>query len=95
MHPTTAWCASCQACLSTTATASALRNRVLAGTAPVLRLTLAATVQQVQTRNLIGIIPGKSEELMVLNSNTDGTNGLETNGPNAIVDMAQYLARLP
>ncbi len=72
-----------------------LRDRVLAGTAPVLRLTMAASVQQVQTRNLIGIIPGKSEELMVLNSNTDGTNGLETNGPNAIVDMAQYLARLP
>ncbi|WP_253192591.1 PA domain-containing protein [Janthinobacterium sp. LM6] len=72
-----------------------LRERVLAGTAPVLRLTMAATVRQVQTRNLIGIIPGKSEELMVLNSYTDGTNGLETNGPNAIVDMAQYLTRLP
>ena len=72
-----------------------LRERVLAGTAPVLRLTMAATVRQVQTRNLIGIIPGKSGELMVLNSDTDGTNGLENNGPNAIVDMAQYLARLP
>ncbi|MGK5064908.1 M28 family peptidase [Janthinobacterium sp. LB3P112] len=72
-----------------------LRERVLAGTAPVLRLTMAATVRQVQTRNLVGIIPGKSEELMVLGSHTDGTNGLEDNGPNAIVDMAQYLARLP
>ena len=54
-----------------------------------------ATVRQVQTRNLVGIIPGKSEELMVLISHTDGPNALEDNGPNAIVDMAQYLARLP
>ncbi|WP_425254585.1 M28 family peptidase [Janthinobacterium sp. NFX145] len=72
-----------------------LRESVLAGTAPVLRLTMAATVRQVQTRNLIGIIPGKSEELMVLGSHTDGTNALADNGPNAIVDMAQYLTRLP
>ena len=43
-----------------------LRDRVLAGTAPVLRLTMAATVRQVQTHNLVGIIPGKSDELMVL-----------------------------
>ena len=72
-----------------------LRERLLAGTAPILRLTMAATVRQAQTRNLIGIIPGKSEELMVLASHTDGPHGLDDNGPNAIVDMAQYLARLP
>lgn len=72
-----------------------LRALALAGTAPALRLTMDAKVQQVQTRNLIGIIPGKSEQLTVVNSHTDGTNGLEDNGPNAIVDMAQYLARLP
>ncbi|MCC7702975.1 PA domain protein [Janthinobacterium sp. GW460P] len=72
-----------------------LRESVLAGTAPVLRLTMAASVRQVQTHNLVGIIPGKSEELMVLASHTDGTNGLDDNGANAIVDMAQYLTRLP
>ncbi|MGK5049347.1 PA domain protein [Janthinobacterium sp. GB4P2] len=72
-----------------------LRERVLAGTAPVIKLTMDAEVRQVQTRNLIGIIPGKSEEFTVINSHTDGTNGLEDNGPNAIVDIAQYLTRLP
>lgn len=67
----------------------------LAANAPTMRLTLPAQVQQVNTRNLIGIIPGASDELTVINSHTDGTNGLEDNGPNAIVAMAQYLARLP
>jgi hypothetical protein len=66
----------------------------LAGSASV-RLTLPAEVTPVQTRDLIGIIPGASDELTVINSHSDGTNGIEDNGPNAIVAMAQYLARLP
>lgn len=60
-----------------------------------LRLKLPARVETIATRNLIGIIPGASDELTVIHSHTDGTNGIEDNGPNAIVDMAQYLARLP
>lgn len=32
---------------------------------------------------------------MILQSHHDGTNGVEDNGPEAIVAMAQYLARLP
>lgn len=52
-----------------------------------------ATVRQVQTRKLVGIIPGKSGEWMVLNSHTDGPNALADNGANTIVDMAQYLPR--
>mgnify|MGYP003604523186 CR=1 FL=1 len=75
---------------------SLLDSLQAAGAAGVIViLDMAATVRQVQTRNLGGILPGKSDELMVLASYTDGTNGLENNGPNAIVDMAQYLARLP
>ncbi len=59
------------------------------------RLTLEATIVPAATRNLIAVIPGQSDELVVLNSHTDGTNGVEDNGPDVIVDMAQYLARLP
>jgi hypothetical protein len=70
-----------------------LKALAVAGTR--LRLTLTADVVDVQTRNLIGVIPGASDELVVVNSHTDGTNGLEDNGPNAIVAIAQYLARLP
>ncbi|WP_373087669.1 M28 family peptidase [Zhongshania sp.] len=60
-----------------------------------LRLTLEARIAKVNSSNLIGIIPGQSNELVVLNSHTDGPNGIEDNGPNVIVGMAQYLARLP
>lgn len=60
-----------------------------------VKLTLPAKVESVVTRNLIGIIPGASDELTVIHSHTDGTNGIEDNGPNAIVAMAQYLSRVP
>jgi hypothetical protein len=33
--------------------------------------------------------------LVVLNSHTDGPNGIEDNGPNAIVAISRHLARLP
>ena len=59
------------------------------------RLALPAEIRRVTSRNLIGLIPGASDELMLLHCHTDGTNGVEDNGPNAIVAMSQYLARLP
>ncbi|MQY03660.1 PA domain protein [Actinomadura macrotermitis] len=60
-----------------------------------VRLRLQAAVRQVTTPNLYGIIPGASDELVLLHSHTDGTNGLEENGPEAVLAMAQYLARIP
>jgi hypothetical protein len=61
--------------------------------APV-RLTLTATAEHVVSRNVVGMIPGRTDELVILNSHTDGTNAVEDNGPDAIVAMAQYLSRL-
>ncbi len=72
----------------------ALLRQVAAG-AGTVRLTLEATVQAITTPNLFGVIPGRSKELVILQSHTDGTNGVEDNGPEAIIAMAQYLARLP
>ena len=60
-----------------------------------VKLVLRSETKQVKTRNLIGLIPGASSELMILHSHTDGTNGIEDNGPNAIVAMSQYLSGLP
>ncbi|AKC80607.1 hypothetical protein XB05_19010 [Xanthomonas arboricola] len=76
-------------------TAHAGQLKALAARRGQVRLTLPAQVARVQTRNLLGVIPGASPELIALNSHTDGTNGIEDNGPNAIVDIAQYLTRLP
>ena len=74
-------------------TGAALKDHARASTQA--RLTLSATVEHVETRNLIGFIPGQSEELVALHSHTDGTNGIEDNGPAAIVAISQYLTRLP
>ncbi|WP_157407905.1 PA domain protein [Actinomadura atramentaria] len=60
-----------------------------------VRLRLEAAVERITTPNLYGIIPGASDELIMVQSHTDGTNGLEENGPEAILAMAQYLARIP
>ncbi len=60
-----------------------------------VRLTLAATTQHVVSRNVVGLIPGRSNEVVILNSHTDGPNAVEDNGPNTIIAISQYLSRLP
>jgi hypothetical protein len=75
------------------ATGAKLKQVAAAGGS--VKLELRSETKQVKTRNLIGVIPGASEELMILHSHTDGTNAIEDNGPNAIVAMSQHLARLP
>jgi hypothetical protein len=71
------------------------RVKGAAATGATGRVSLPAHVERVSSRNLIGVIPGASDELMLLHCHTDGTNGVEDNGPNAIIAMSQYLARLP
>jgi len=58
-------------------------------------LTLTATTEPFVSRNVVGIIPGRTDEVVILNSHTDGPNAVEDNGPNTIIAMAQYLRRLP
>jgi hypothetical protein len=69
-------------------------NALIAVGTPV-RLTLTAATEPFVSRNVLGLIPGRTDELVILNSHTDGTNAVEDNGPNAIIAMAQYLCRLP
>jgi hypothetical protein len=59
------------------------------------RIELRSQTREIHTRNLLGLIPGASDELMLLHSHTDGPNAIEDNGPNAIVAISQYLTRLP
>jgi hypothetical protein len=71
------------------------RVKRLAAAGARARLVLTADVERVTTYNLVGLIPGASDELMLLHSHTDGPNALEDNGPDAIVAISQYLTRLP
>ncbi len=61
----------------------------------VARLTLTASTERRVSRNVVGVVPGRSKEIVLVNSHTDGPNAVEDNGPDAIVAMCQYLARLP
>ncbi len=74
-------------------TGASLKQQAKAGVRA--RLTVPATVKKMSSRNLIGFIPGRSSELVVLHCHTDGSNAIEDNGPAAIVAISQYLARLP
>jgi hypothetical protein len=73
-------------------TGASLRQAALGGA--TVRLTLTARVDDVTTPNIVGVIPGRSDELMILQSHHDGTNGLEDNGPEALLAMTEYLAGL-
>ena len=75
------------------ATGARLREAAAAGC--TVRVKLAATAARAKSRNLLGVIPGRSKEMVILHSHTDGPNGIEDNGPDLIVSMAQYLKRIP
>lgn len=60
------------------------------------RLTLETTVDDDATSyNLIGTIPGQSDETILLHSHTDGPNSIEDNGPWAAMALAGYFQQVP
>jgi hypothetical protein len=71
--------------------------RALAGKAPTVRLTLQATTEPVSSPSIVAVLPGdgSTEEVMVLNTHTDGQNFVEENGGVAQVLLARYFNRLP
>ncbi len=71
------------------------RLKQLAAAGATARVTVPAKIVSTSSRNLIGVIPGRSDELMILHSHTDGPNGIEDNGPDSIVAACRYLCRLP
>jgi hypothetical protein len=64
---------------------------------PKTRLTLTATVKPSSTDQLVGILPGdgSTDEVMILNTHTDGQNAFEENGGIGLVWLARYFAGLP
>ncbi|MCW3027255.1 MAG: hypothetical protein JWN81_466 [Solirubrobacterales bacterium] len=76
-------------------TANTLRG--LAANTPTVRLTLQATTEPVTSPSIVAVLPGdgSTEEVMVLNTHTDGQNFVEENGGVAQVLLARYFNRLP
>jgi len=71
------------------------RLKQVAAAGGTVRVRLSAEVDHFAGRNLVGVIPGRTSEFVILHSHTDGPNGIEDNGPDLIIAMAQYLARIP
>jgi hypothetical protein len=71
--------------------------RELSGAGAKATLVLDATItKDSPTDTLIATLPGSSlDEVIIVNTHTDGTNATEENGGVAIVALAKYFAKLP
>lgn len=59
------------------------------------KLRLKAKQSPGKTKALLATLPGASDEVVVVNSHTDGTNLVEENGPLAMLSIAQQLSARP
>jgi hypothetical protein len=69
--------------------------RALAAGTPRARLTLTATRAKVRTPSIVGVLPGASEESVILNTHTDGEGFVEENCGVCIVQLARHFGSLP
>jgi hypothetical protein len=74
-------------------TGSRLRTQSI--TTPRARLTLTATLQNTKSDSLVAILPGSTDEVLVVNTHTDGQNAYEENAGIACVALAKHFAALP
>ncbi|HVT34590.1 MAG TPA: hypothetical protein VHE37_03330 [Nevskiaceae bacterium] len=70
--------------------------RARAAARPTVRLILVAdTFPDTRSDSLVGILPGASDENMILNTHTDGQNAFEENGGIACIAIARHYAAIP
>jgi hypothetical protein len=62
---------------------------------PKARLTLTATRAKVKVPSVTAILPGESDETVILNTHTDGQGFVEENGGVAFVHLARHFGSLP
>lgn len=59
-------------------------------------LTMHAVVHpNSPTDNIWAVLPGKTEEAVIINTHTDGCNAIEENGALGVVALANYFAKIP
>ena len=62
---------------------------------PTVRLTLTAEKRKTTSPSIVGVLPGESDELMIVNTHTDGQNAFEENAAVTLVHLARHFASLP
>jgi hypothetical protein len=72
-----------------------LKQLISAGRGGATKLMVVAASPRRTIRTVLATLPGRSDQRVVVDSHTDGTNPLEDNGPLAMIAMARYLAALP
>ncbi len=72
---------------------SLLREFAKAGA--TARLTLDAEWVDCTVRTVNALLPGKSDEVIILNTHTDGQNFIEENGCLTLLQLARHFASLP
>jgi hypothetical protein len=74
-------------------TGAALTQAAL--TMPAVRLTLTADKRKTTSPSLVGVLPGESDEVMLVNTHTDGQNAFEENAAVTLVHLARHFSALP
>jgi hypothetical protein len=64
-------------------------------TVPKATLTLTATLTNTKSDSLVAILPGMTDEILVVNTHTDGQNAFEENAGIACANLAEHFAALP
>jgi hypothetical protein len=66
--------------------------RAAAATQTPAKLTLDATRRKVKSPSIVAVLPGESDEALILNTHTDGQNFVEENGGVGLVHLARHYA---
>jgi hypothetical protein len=70
--------------------------RRLAAAGGQATITLEATITPgAPTDTVYGVLPGASDEIILVHTHSDGPNAVEENAPIGVVALAKYLASLP
>jgi hypothetical protein len=74
-------------------TGARLRTQAIAG--PEARLTLTASLTDTKSDSLVAILRGSTDEVLIVNTHTDGQNAFEENAGIACVALAKHFAAMP
>jgi hypothetical protein len=69
--------------------------RMQAVAAPKARLVLTASLVNTKSDSLVATLPGATDEVLIVNTHTDGQNAFEENAGIACVALAKHFAAMP